>query len=162
MLSRERLNYYYLIASSEFLFSYKDVFEITPHYEITPSFFSYNHIPYPNVTNINQKLLVKYSYRFSNRLSLEGDFTHFHDSEISSNFQKSINVLNSAVVFQFQKGQSSQIKLTVFDILNQNTSLFRTVSGNGIYQGESLIQKRYFLITYQYKFAKSINSTPRN
>ena len=153
------LNYYYCMASAEFLLNYKDIVELNPHYELSPSLSHYNSIPYPQVTNINQKLALKYSIRFSSSTILEGNYTHFHDSQLSTSFQRSNNMLNAALAFQFQKDKRAQLKLSAFDILNQNISVFRTVAGNGIYQGENLIQRRYVLLTYQYKFSKSNKSS---
>lgn len=148
------LHYYYTIGSAEFQFNYKNVIEIDPRYEVDPSYSSYKNISYPNVTNVNQKLTLKYGVRFSDTYSLDGDYTRFYSSQLNYGFQKSTNMLNAAFAVQIQKEKRGQLKLSAFDLLNQNISVFRTVSGNGIYQGENLIQKRYFLLTYQYKFAK--------
>jgi len=60
----------------------------------------------------------------------------------------------AALTRTFMKKKQAQIKLSGYDILNQNEGLFRYTTMNYIFDSQSLVQKRYFMMTLIYFFKK--------
>ncbi len=58
---------------------------------------------------------------------------------------------NLAVGQKFLKDQKGELKLSVFDLLKQNKSVNRTVSGNYVEDVQSQVLQRYFMLTFTYK-----------
>lgn len=49
------------------------------------------------------------------------------------------------------KQNRGQVKFSVYDLLDQNTTTYRNAANNSITSGEQQILKRYLFINYQYK-----------
>ncbi len=64
--------------------------------------------------------------------------------------RKNYHILNASVYYTLKN--NSQLKLTGFDILNQNTQNYWGSQGNRTYFGNSLTLKQYFMVGYIHKF----------
>jgi hypothetical protein len=51
----------------------------------------------------------------------------------------------------FLKKDRGQFKLSVYDLFDQNVSIYRYAGANSITTSEQQILKRYFMLTFQYK-----------
>jgi hypothetical protein len=60
-----------------------------------------------------------------------------------------VNVALSVLTHKKDRGQ---IKLSVYDLLNQNISVNRYGNLNAMITSEQQILKRYVMLNYQYKF----------
>jgi hypothetical protein len=49
------------------------------------------------------------------------------------------------------KNKTGELKLSVFDLLKQNQSLVRTVTGNYIEDAQTQVLQQYFMLTFTYK-----------
>ncbi|WP_036601949.1 carboxypeptidase-like regulatory domain-containing protein [Olivibacter sitiensis] len=70
---------------------------------------------------------------------------------ISNN--QSYHLLNTSLYYNFKN--DSQIKLSAFDMLNQNNNVYRGGSANSIYYYESNVLRQYFLLGYVYQFRQA-------
>lgn len=66
------------------------------------------------------------------------------------NGRKNYHILNASMYYTFKN--KSQVKLTGFDILNQNTQNYWGSQGNMTYFGSSMTLKQYFMLGYIHKF----------
>ena len=57
---------------------------------------------------------------------------------------------NAGIGKKFLKKKTGELKLTVFDLLKQNQSIYRTVSENYIEDSQSRVLQQYFLLTFTY------------
>ena len=73
--------------------------------------------------------------------------------------------MNGGVTFLFLKDQKGNLKLSVYDLLNQNVSIRRYTSENAIIDRQVNILKRYFLLTFTYNIrnfnAKKVGGSER-
>jgi hypothetical protein len=60
---------------------------------------------------------------------------------------------------KFLKNQAGELKLSVFDLLNQNKSITRTVTQTYIEDVQSQVLQRYFMLTFTYKL-KNFGKAP--
>lgn len=64
-----------------------------------------------------------------------------------------VPVWNANIRYNFKEDGTAQIKLTVFDILNQNRGINRYATLNSIVQTQTNSLGRYFMVTFLYKFS---------
>lgn len=83
---------------------------------------------------------------------------HFNFQPQNSLFKSSLNTIqwNASVEKKLFKKDQVFVKLSVNDILNQNTGYYRGVYGNTVSESNRLVIKRYWLLTLGWNFSKSI------
>ena len=76
----------------------------------------------------------------------------------NSSFNNSVNIIlwNAYLQKKIFKNDKAFVKLSVNDILNNNTGYSRYIDGNNVSEGNRLVIKRYFLLTIGWNFSKSI------
>jgi hypothetical protein len=57
---------------------------------------------------------------------------------------------NAAVGKKFLKNKAAELKLSVFDLLKQNQSITRTVTGTEITDLQTQVLQQYFMLTFTY------------
>lgn len=67
-------------------------------------------------------------------------------------------IWNAAMVKRFLKDRSAEISFSATDILNSNMGYYRYASGNSFSEGEQLVLRRYFLLSFSWNFSKSIST----
>jgi hypothetical protein len=101
-----------------------------------------------NNFNMNNNLVVRWPAHIV--WETKQDFNY--NSQVANGLQKSINVVSSSIALQMLKKDRGEIKITGYDLFNQNTSVYRYASDNIIYDVQNNTLKRYFLLTLTYKF----------
>ncbi len=57
---------------------------------------------------------------------------------------------NAGVNYLFLKGEKGQLKLSVFDLLNRNISVYRYTTENSIFDSQTTTLQRYFMLSFIY------------
>lgn len=73
---------------------------------------------------------------------------------LSQDFNQSFTLLNAEIGYKFMKEKQLEVKITAFDILNQNNSISRTVTETYIEDSNSLVLNQYFLVMVTYNLKK--------
>lgn len=73
---------------------------------------------------------------------------------LGDGFNQEFILLNAGIGYKFLKNRSGELKLSVYDLLNQNTSISRTVTGTYVEDSSALVLNRYFMLTFTYTFRK--------
>ena len=85
-------------------------------------------------------------------LVLESDLNLLHYEGLADDFNRDITFWNASVGYRFLAGRAAQIRLTVTDILGQNSSINRVVTDLYIQDIQSNVLTRYFMLTLSYNF----------
>lgn len=83
-------------------------------------------------------------------LVLNTDLTYNQFSGLGSGFDQQFILWNAYLGVRFLKNQSGELKLSAFDILNQNNSISRTVTETFIEDVRTRVLNRYFMLTFTY------------
>lgn len=94
---------------------------------------------------INLNLLSKKGLFFQNDLSNQSY------QGLSGGFNQSYWLWNISIGQKFLKKEAGELKLTVFDLLNQNKSITRTVTNAYIQDQVNQVLQQYFMLTFTYK-----------
>ncbi|WP_143244192.1 outer membrane beta-barrel protein, partial [Algoriphagus ratkowskyi] len=73
---------------------------------------------------------------------------------LSDGFNQSIWLWNIEAGYRFAKNNKAEVKLVIFDLLNQNTSISRTISDVSVSDVYTNVLTRYGLLTFTYIIGK--------
>ena len=108
------------------------------------------------ITSLNDKYTVQnssvnFNWFIIPNLFVRSDFTYYYNnSNANSGAQQKYYVLNAGIGAKFFSDKSGDLRLEVFDLLNQNKSLTRNVTETYIENKNNVVLKRYFLLTFTY------------
>jgi len=88
--------------------------------------------------------------RWPKNLVWETSVVYNYNSNVAPGLQKTAALVNGGVTFLFLKEQKGQLKLSAFDLLDENINIWRQTSDNSIVDRQINMLKRYFLLTFTY------------
>jgi hypothetical protein len=83
------------------------------------------------------------------------DFTYLVNTQRAEGFNANVPLWNASFSKQFLKYNRAEMKLRVFDILNQNVGVNRTSNNNYIEDTRTNILRRYVMLSFTYSLSKS-------
>jgi hypothetical protein len=135
--------------------NWKDKIEINPEYTLTKSFINYSGGAFSNQNTLVHRANAHFNIFLPQKFNIEGYYNYLYNPLVTPGFQKSSNLLSLSIAHQLLKKDRGEIKLSSYDILNQNINSYRYVNENIIADTQSEVVKRYFMLTLQFKFNKS-------
>ncbi len=145
-------------VNSQASIDWNNKISINPSYNISPQITTYQGVDYNSVKYVPQSLDVPVIVRWPKRFTFEANYTYNYNPLVAKGFQKSSNLLNLAFAHQFQYRDRGEIRISCYDIFDQNVSNYRYAGGNYITDSQSQILKRYFLLSYSYRFSTVITA----
>jgi hypothetical protein len=88
------------------------------------------------------------------------DFSYNYNSQIDAAINQHVFLMGSSLAFKFLKSKQLEAKISVFDLLNQNQNISRTITNNAIIDSRVNAMNRYGLFTLTYSFKKFQGSDP--
>jgi hypothetical protein len=88
------------------------------------------------------------------------DFSYNYNSQIDAAINQHIFLMGSSLAYKFLKNRQLEAKISVFDILNQNQNISRTITNNAIIDSRINAMNRYGLFTMTYTFKKFQGTDP--
>lgn len=85
-------------------------------------------------------------------IRVESGFDYSINSGRSDGFNQSIPLWDASVAWTFFKKRNGELKVSVVDILNQNSNVDRQVYDNYIVDSYTQILRRYFMVSFMYGF----------
>lgn len=79
------------------------------------------------------------------------DVDYTFNTGLASGYNQNYTIWNASIAKEIFKSRRGEIKAYVFDLLNQNTSVYRTVNDNYIQDVQNMTLKRYFMLSFSYK-----------
>jgi hypothetical protein len=93
---------------------------------------------------------AKLSWNVYKGLVINTDLTQTMYQGLSQNFNQQYILWNAYVGYKFLKNKSLEAKIYVFDLLNQNKSISRTVNANYTEDNNTVVLRRYYMFTLTY------------
>lgn len=146
---------YYGSYSQYFSIYWKDIIELEPSYRLNFNRSTYNGVPLNAATNLTHNADTHFNVYWPKNINWEGNYTYTYNPQVAPGFQKSSNLLSISVARSLLNKGHGEIKLSCYDILNQAVGTNRVIFENNVTDTQSQIIKRYFLLTFQYRFIKS-------
>lgn len=103
-----------------------------------------------------------YSYGMTNYLPwgivLNNDFTYTVNTGRADGYNTKVPFWNASLAKGFLKNKRAEIKLSVYDLLNENKGVSRNANQNYIEDTRYNVLQRYFLMSFTYSFNKAGNT----
>ncbi len=81
---------------------------------------------------------------------LASDFTYTYSGNRPPGYNASVPLMSPSIAKQFLKNKAGELRFSVFDLLNQNQAVSRTVSSTTIVDSKTNVLKQYFMLTFTY------------
>ncbi|GGK76185.1 outer membrane beta-barrel protein [Rufibacter glacialis] len=88
--------------------------------------------------------------RLPKKLVWEATFDYSFNSNTAPGLRKDVSRLNAGVTYLFMKNDRAQLKLSVYDLLDQNVSAYRSIRENFVEDFQTQVLTRYALLTFTY------------
>jgi hypothetical protein len=132
----------------------KDKFDINFSSSSTFTMARYSLNKEQNGDFFTQILSVEPTYSTKNGWIFGSDFDYTLYRGQSAGFNQSVPLWNASIAKTVFKKKDGEIKLSVFDLLNQNQSISRTVEQNFIQDTRTQVLTRYVMLTFTYNLRK--------
>lgn len=93
---------------------------------------------------------LKLNWIFLKHFVLNTNLTHNYYTAFSGTANQNFWLWNSYVGYKFMKGDAMEARISAFDLLNQNTSISRTVTANYIENNVTQVLQQYFMFQLTY------------
>ena len=103
-----------------------------------------------NTKYVNQSAGVQMNLLDKKGWFVQNDVTGQTYSGLTDGFNQHYWLWNAAIGKKFLKNRVGELKLSVFDLLKQNQSIVRTVTGAYIEDAQSQVLQQYFMLTFTY------------
>lgn len=149
-------NSWYAYISTNLTINWKDKIELSPSYNFSPQLTSYSIKDYKDISFTTHRFETRYTIRWPKKIYWDGNYQYQYNPNAGRGFQKSSNLLNLSVAMLMFKKDRGEIKLSCYDLLDQNITSYRYTGTNSIVDNQFVALRRYFLLTYTIKFNKTI------
>jgi len=131
----------------------RDRMVIKPSFQINHSFSNYENYKISSTKTTYNRFTLETTNYFGpdKNLVFGNDFSYNTNSNIAPGLKKDFYNWNMSLGYNFFKKQMSA-RIMVYDLLNQNQSVRRTIADTYVEDREDLILKRYFMFTLSYNF----------
>ena len=101
-----------------------------------------------------QSANAKVNWIFLKGFVLQSDLVGQFNKGLSESYNQNYMVWNASFGKKFMKSNAAELKISVFDILNQNKSISRTVTASTIQDSRTNTFPRYFMLVFTYNLKK--------
>jgi hypothetical protein len=144
-------NSFYTTLGENISFNYNELLSINARYNFTKQMTRYKDVNFNNVNTYSHTIGSDFSLRWPKKIILDANYSYNYNPQIAEGFPRSSHLLNLALSLQMLKKDRGQLKISVYDLFDQNISVSRYAYNNAVNISDREILKRYFLVTYQYK-----------
>jgi hypothetical protein len=107
----------------------------------------------PNLNNnyFTQSIGINTNFLTKKGLFLNNSISNESYKGLTDGFNQDYWLWNMAIGQKFLKNQDGELKLSVFDLLNQNKSITRDVTESYVQDQTNQVLRQYFMLTFTYK-----------
>ncbi len=121
--------------------------------------FTYRKAKYSLQSSLNNNYLtqdyrVDIGWELPKNFYLSTEFNYSISTQRSAGFNARVPLWNSSISKQFLKFNRGEVKLSVFDLLNENQAIVRNTSQNFIEDQNNRVLRRFFLLGFTYSLNK--------
>ncbi|HMI05542.1 MAG TPA: TonB-dependent receptor [Pedobacter sp.] len=131
--------------------NYKTALRFNLNYYFSSNLTEYEDLDYRAVKTYSHTIYDAATIRATSKLSFQVTHSFTYNPNVQPGFQQSSHLMHANATLAMFKKDRGQLKLSGFDLLNQNISVNRYAGANSIVTNEQEILKRYFLLGFQYK-----------
>jgi len=110
--------------------------------------------PAQNLNYYTEVVSAEFTYFSKTGWIVATDFDYTYNGNRPPGYNSSVPLLSPAIAKQIFMNKHVDIRLSVFDLLNQNQSVSRTVTSNTIQDTRTNVLTRYAMLTFTYNLRR--------
>lgn len=126
----------------------KERFDLNLSTSSTFNIVRYSQQPQQNGDFFSQNFSIEPTYSTKNGWIFSGDFDYTFNTGQAEGYNQKVPLFGGSIAKTMFKKKDGELKLSVFDLLNQNQSVTRTVAANYIEDVRSQVLNRYVMLTF--------------
>jgi hypothetical protein len=139
-------------ASATYMF--KELFDITIGGNINWSKVTYSLQAGQNTDYMSYGGDLDLNFYLPGGFTLGNTVAYTGNAGRAEGFNPNFTLWNAYLSKSLLKNKRGEVRVTAYDLLNQNTGIDRSASGNYVQDTRYLVLKQYFMITFTYNLSK--------
>ncbi len=107
-----------------------------------------------NTTYFSQNYGADINWQLPKSFYFSTDFTYTVNNRLTEGFNLRVPLWNASISKQFLRFNRGELKLTAFDLLNENVNISRSSNNNYIEDSRIRTLQRYFMLSFTYSLSK--------
>ncbi len=141
-----------------FNMNWNDKLEWNNSYSISYNFTDYTNTAFTRLETVGHYANTEFVLRYIKHIIIETNCNYNFNSNIPTGLPKDVIRWNAAINFTMLKDERGVLKLSVFDILNQNNSVSRYATRNMVTTRSQNVLAQYFMATFTYNIRPSMGA----
>lgn len=133
---------------------WKEKLDVNLGGNVTYQSASYSLQPQQNSSFLFSSINFRLFYQLPGRFTATSDFSYNANSGRAAGYNQRFALWNVGVARQLFKQKQGELRLSVYDLLNQNRSIVRNVTDTYIEDVQSIVLRRYVMLTFTYNVRK--------
>ncbi|MCH2195511.1 outer membrane beta-barrel protein [Kordia sp.] len=142
-----------ITPSISFTYNYKEILEIEPNYYVSFNTTRYSLANLDNETFQTHTAGLKTTTYWPKNIVFGNDLRYTYRTNVAPGFERSALFWNMSLGLKVLK-EKGTIKLTAYDLLDQNINTRRSITADFIQDSQSTVLQRYFMLGFTYKISK--------
>ncbi|SKB84675.1 CarboxypepD_reg-like domain-containing protein [Salegentibacter holothuriorum] len=143
---------YSVSPSIRLTYGIEELFDLNPSYELTYNSTKYDINANRNEDFINHRIGFEATSYWPKNVVFGNDISYNYFGNVSPGFDNTSLLWNMSLGYQFLNDDAT-LKVTVFDVLDQNIDTRRTIGDDFIQDSSSLILTQYAMLSFTYKLS---------
>ena len=141
-----------IVVSEELKANWNDVVEVRSAYNINYTITKYQLVNFKSSAYTFQKALLSIDILLPKKFTWSLNSAYSYNSLVAPGFRQYSKLVSLSVARRIQKKEKGEFRLTCYDLLNQSVNSVHFASENTVNDIQYQPLKRYFLLTYTYRF----------
>jgi len=133
--------------------SIEDLITIAPTYSYAFNSTDFKNYIIENANNFVHRFKMEFTSYWPKKVVFGNDFGYTYNSNIADGFQKDFYLWNTSLGYNFYQDRLLA-KVKVYDVLNQNVGVRRTITPTAITDSENIVLQQYVMFSLTYKLDK--------
>ena len=139
-----------IMQGANFNYMYKELFDVAAGGNVNYNRARFSNNPSNNTNYFNYGLSLDFNVNLPLGVIIGADIDYTANTGRSAGYNLQYTMMNAFISKSLFSKKQGLLKFQVFDLLNQNVSVNRTVSDNYIEDSETKVLQRYFLVSFSY------------
>lgn len=135
-------------------FVHKELLDLTAGINISYNSVRYSLTPLQNSDYWNQEYNFDANIYLPKGFNIASEFTFTRNSGYANGFNRNVAFWNAGIAKQLFRNKKGELKLQLFDILNENAGISRYTNQNYIEDVYSKVLNRYLLFSFTYNISR--------
>lgn len=142
-----------LTPSVRMTYNYKELLEIEPRYSVSLNTTKYTLDNFDDEKFQSHNVGLKTTTFWPKNIVFGNDLRYTYRTNVAPGFERSALFWNMSLGMKILKERGT-IKLTAYDLLDQNINTRRSITADYIQDSQSTVLQRYFMLGFTYKLSK--------